>query len=115
LPQYEKLSFNAKALYDFIPPNSWMSKETLARAIGCRTSTIKFLKEELEAAGLVTILFHRNGNRSNLRHELIKTSRIGTPICKHIKNAYCFSEWGAVDRNSQIECYLKSDWNIVPT
>jgi hypothetical protein len=114
LPQYENLSPNAKALYDFLPPVSWMTKETLARAIGCRTSAIKSLKEELEAAGLITILFNRNGNRSNPRHELIKTTRIGTPICKHIKNAYCFSEWRTLDRNSQIECYLKSDWNIVP-
>jgi hypothetical protein len=116
LPAYRKLSPKAQQLYNVLPEVSWMTKETLARQIRCRTSDIKALKDELEKARLIQISFTRNKNRPNPRHEIKKTSRIGTPICKHFKKAVCFEEWGRrrLDRNQQIECYLKSGLEIVP-
>jgi hypothetical protein len=113
-PQIEKLSDNARRLYDILPVRCWMTKENLARAVGCRTSVIKSYKEELEAARLIAIHFHNNSKRSNPRHEIVKLSGRGTPICKHIKKAVAFGEWAGLDRNNQIELYLKSNWNIVP-
>jgi hypothetical protein len=130
LPAYRKLSPKAQQLYDILPKVSWMTKETLARQIRCRTSDIKALKDELEKARLIEIRFTQNKKRPNPRHEIRKTSRIGTPICKHFKKAVCFEEWGSsssssssssggggwrrLDRNQQIEFYLKSGWEIVP-
>ena len=113
-PSYEKLSIKAKRLYDILPPTSWMTKQNLSRAIGCRSSDIKYLKNELEEAGLVKIYFNRNGNRSNPRHEIIKTSRIGTPICEHISRSFALELWMQLERTQLIECYLKSGWNILP-
>jgi hypothetical protein len=113
-PGYARLSPRAKQLYDLLPQTCWKTKETLAREMRCRTSNIKRLKDELEAARLIEIHYHHNGKRSNPRHELIKLSGIGTPICKHFKNPYSFDAWGNLDRNAQIECYIKSDWTIAP-
>jgi hypothetical protein len=109
-----KISAGARKLYDFIPPVCWMTRETLAKGIGCRVTKIKDYKDELEEARLVKLLFHRNGKRSNPRHEIIKLSNSGTPICKHISKGFCIDEWSWLDRNSLIECYLKSNWNVLP-
>ena len=108
------LSADAKKLFDLLPDNSWMTQKTLAKALGCRTSKIKILKDELEAAGVIKILFHRNGKRANPRHELIKTPRNGNPICKHISRSFCLGDWWHSDRNQMIECYLRTGWNILP-
>jgi hypothetical protein len=113
-PNYLNLSLKAKRLYDASPDKCWMTKDNLARLVGCRSSDIKTLKDELEAARLIKILFHYNGKRNNPRHELVKLPKNGTPICKHIKNAVCLGDWDWLDRNAQIECYLKSGLNIVP-
>ncbi len=111
---YQSLSPKAKRLYDALPDTCWMTKDNLAKLISCRSSDIKTLKDELEAARLINILYHHNGKRSNPRHELVKLPKNGTPICKHIKSAVCLSEWDALDRNALVECYVKSGLNIVP-
>jgi len=110
----DQVSAGARALYEFIEPECWRTNENLAKGIKCRKSKIKDYKEELEEARLVSVLLHRNGKRSNPRHEIVKLSSTGNPICKHIKHAVCMGEWRAMDRNTLIECYLRSDWNIVP-
>jgi hypothetical protein len=109
-----KISAEAKKLYDFLPPLCWMTKEHLAKALRLRASKIKVLKDELEAARLLKILFHLNGKRANPRHEIIKLSGRGNPICQHISKSYCIGEWRRLDRNSLIECYLKSGWGVLP-
>lgn len=109
------LSAKAQELYDFLPKNCWMTEEKLAKAIRIRKETISELKNELEAARLIDLFYYPNGKRDNPKHEIVKKNKAGgNPICKHITRAYCFNEWGWLDRNSLIECYLKSDWNIIP-
>ena len=110
-----KISDGAKKLYEVLPPECWMTEKNLAKAVGCRASNIKQFKEELEAVGLIRINLHSNGKRSNSKHEIIKFPKPKrSPICKHILRAVCFGEWGRLDRNELIECYLKSGWNILP-
>lgn len=109
-----KISEPAQKLHDFLPPISWMTERNLAQAISVRAQTIKTLKEELEAARLIYINFCLNKKRFNPRHEIIKTSGNGSPIYKRIENSYCFTEWGNLDRNSLIECFIKSDLPILP-
>jgi hypothetical protein len=91
-----------------------MTEKRLAKGVGCRTSSIKVYKAELEEKRLVKLLLHLNGGRSNPRHEIVKLSRPGIPICKHISAACCMDIWGELDRNALIECYLRSNWNIIP-
>jgi hypothetical protein len=115
----EKVSPPAQKLYryirqNFFPRPCWMTKDNLAKAIGVRTSSIKALKVELEKAGLIHINYHPNGARFNPRHEIILTGRTGTPICKHINRVFAFKEWGRLDRNAQVECYLRSEWEVIP-
>lgn len=102
-------------MYQYLPPVCWMTEKHLAKAIGVRAVRVKSYKEELENARLIKIVFHRNGRRSNPRHEIIKYYRQRrSPICKHIRESYCLGEWGWLGRNDLLECYLKSGWNIVP-
>lgn len=110
-----QISNDAKKLYDSLPRVSWMTEKNLAKQIGVRARKIKFLKEELEAARLIDIRLFQNGRRSNPRHEITKLSTPKrSPICKHIRDAVCFSEWHLMDRLPLIECYLRSGWNILP-
>ncbi len=110
-----KITNDAKKLYDSLPRVSWMTERNLARLIGVRARKIKFLKAELEAARLIDIRLYPNGRRSNPRHEITKLSPYNrSPICKHIRDAVCFSYWHLLDRLSLIECYLRSGWNIIP-
>jgi len=105
----------AKRLYEFMPKNCWMTAENLAKAIHVRKETIGQLKNELEAARLIDVYFYINGKRANPKHEIVKRTGVGgNSICKHISRAYCIDEWSWLDRNSLIECYLKSGWNIIP-
>jgi DNA-binding MarR family transcriptional regulator len=89
------VSPTAQRLYDALHDECWMTKGNLAKLIGVRAATIKALKDELEAAGLIVLHYRNNGNRRNLRHEIVKLKpRRGTPICKHFNNAVAaFWEW----------------------
>ena len=110
-----KLSGGAKKLYDFIPDRCWMTERHLAKGIGCRTSKISLFKDELEMAGLIDVLLNSNGRRSNPRHEIIKRDRPRrSPICKHIHRSYALTAWGTLGRNELVECYLKSEWEVLP-
>ena len=112
----QQVSENARRLYDVMPDECWLTSENLAKSIGVRKSSIRFLKDELEGNGLIEIRYGLNGKRQNLRETVIK---VGNPIKnKHIPYAfsrlYAFSEWQSLERNSLVECYLKSKLKILP-
>lgn len=109
------ISTGAQKLYDVLLPECWMTERNLAAAVGCRVASIKSYKEELEAAGLIKILLHSNGKRGNAKHEIIRFSKAKrSPICKHILRGFSLGEWQGLSRDELIECYLKSEWEILP-
>lgn len=110
-----QLSEGALKLYEFLPEKCWMTERNLAKKLRCRAAKIASYKDELEAAGYIHILLQQKGRRSNPTHEIIKHKNPRrSPICKHISGGFCLGEWGGLGRNELVECYLKSNWCVVP-
>lgn len=127
LPTEELLSFIAEIVARSPDKSCFASTSFLAQSIGRRKADVNAAKWELINSGKIELSLRANGNRRNLRHRLTLPTTPVTPArtpppsdaMSRVPTSLTFplmglTLWGEMPRLDLIDCYLRSNMNVVP-